>query len=86
MPARLADRSIVGGDDRSRAGANDDVDGDLVSGELLQDAHVTGAAQASPAQDDSNPNWPQGSAGGGMDPLLQVSAQARPPTSGCMVY
>src|SRR5688572_5888399 len=48
-----SDRCIVGGDYCSRAGANDDIDRNVVGDQLLQHAHVTGAAQTSPAQDDS---------------------------------
>src|SRR5687767_4188761 len=73
-----SDRGIIGGDYRSRAGADDDIDRNVVGGQLLQHAYVPGTAQASPAQDDPNLCGPRWSASG-LDPLLQMSAQVRPP-------
>ena len=54
---RETNRSIIGGDNGARAGAHDDVDGDVVSDQPLQDAEVTGAAQTSPAEDKADTNW-----------------------------
>jgi hypothetical protein len=53
---RQANSSIVRSHDGAGTRANDDVDRDPVSDELLQDAKVAGAAQTSSAEHESNAN------------------------------
>jgi hypothetical protein len=53
---REPNRSIVRGDDRSRTRADDDVDRNAAVDEPSQDAEVSGTAQASAAQHESNSN------------------------------
>lgn len=53
---RQTNGSIVRRHDGAGTRANDDVDRDPVSDELLQDAKVTGAAQTSSAEHESNAN------------------------------
>ena len=53
---RESDRGIVGGDHRARARADDDIDGDGVSDELLKDSDMSCAAQSSTAHHDGDAN------------------------------
>lgn len=54
---REANRGIVGRDDSAGARADDDVDGNPVRDELLQDPDVSGAAQSSAAEHHADSYW-----------------------------
>ena len=53
---RQADGGIVGCHNRPRARSNDDIDGDVVVDQLLQHAHMAGAAQAAATQHETDAN------------------------------